>query len=72
MSEKKIDRSVLFTYLLTVSIEQPGLDICKKSLLNAQYYLFSNFRSLERPSLIIETLEYAPSEKILIHCGAAF
>ena len=29
-----------------------------KSLLNDQYYIFSNSRSPERPVLIIETLEY--------------
>ena len=57
VSQKKIDCTVLFTYLLTVSIKRSGLDIWKKSLLNKQYYLFfSNSRSLERPGLIIETL----------------
>ena len=40
-----------------VSIKRPGLDIWKKPVLNNQYYL-SNSRSLERPGLIIETLEY--------------
>ena len=35
-SQKKIDCTVLFTYLLTVSIKCPGLDIWKKSLLNNQ------------------------------------
>ena len=48
--------SVLFTYLLTVSIINILVWIFwKKSLLNDQYYLFfSNSRSLEPPGLIIE------------------
>ena len=44
ISEKN-DRTVLFTYLLTVSIKRPGLDIWKKSLLNNPYYIF--FQILE-------------------------
>ena len=39
------------------SIKQPVLDIWKKSLLNDQYYLFFNSRSLEIPGLILESLE---------------
>ena len=41
----KVDHTILFIYVLTVSINQPGLDILKKSLLNDQYYLF--FQILE-------------------------
>ena len=37
---EKIDHTVLFTYMLTVSIKRPGLDIWKKSLLKDQYYFF--------------------------------
>ena len=57
---KKKYRTVLFQGhygQFLVSIKRPGLDIWKKSLLNNQYYLFSNSRSLEQPGLIIETLE---------------
>ena len=60
-SQKKIDHTVLFQGRhgqFLVSIKQPGLDIWKKSQSHNQYYLFSNSRSLERPGLIIETLEY--------------
>ena len=49
----KMDCIVLSTYLLTVSIKSPGVDIWKKSLLNNNYYLF-----LVWPGLLIETLEY--------------
>ena len=55
---------VLF-HLLTVSIKRPGLDIWKKSLLNARYYLFfSNSRSLERPGhcLISESFLIFPPQ----------
>ena len=37
---KKIDRTILFTYLLTVSIKYPGLDIWKQFLLSDQYYIY--------------------------------
>ena len=43
---------------LLVSIKRPGLDIWKKSLLNSQYYLNLNSRSLTRPSLMIESIKY--------------
>ena len=43
MSEK-IDRTVLFTYLLTVSIKRPGLGIWKKSI---KQTLLSFFQILE-------------------------
>ena len=61
---EKVDRNVLFIYLLTVPIKDLGLDFLKKSLFNDQYYLFSNSRSLERPGLIIETLEYVVGLRI--------
>ena len=57
---KKNNRTVSFQGChsqFMVPIKQPGLDIWKKSLLNDQYYFFSNFRSLERQGLIIESLE---------------
>ena len=60
---EKIDSTVAFQGCqgqFLVSIKQPGLGIWKKSLLDDQYYLFSSFRSLERPGVIIETLEYNP------------
>ena len=60
MSEK-IDHTVLFQGChcqFLGSIKQPGLDNWKKSLSNNQYYLFSNSRNLERPGLLIESLEY--------------
>ena len=47
--------------LLTVSIKPPGLDFLKKSMLNDQYYLFSNSRSLDPLGLIIKTLEFTHS-----------
>ena len=46
-------------YKFLGSIKQPGLDNLKTPLLNDQYVLnFLNSRSLERPGLIIESLEY--------------
>ena len=59
ISEKN-DCTVLFQGCqgqFLVSIKQPGLGIWKKSLLDDQYYLFSNSRSLERLGFIIESLE---------------
>ena len=53
---KKLNRTVLFIYLLTVSIKRRSLAFLKKSLSNNKYYLFF-LSSLERPGLIIETLE---------------
>ena len=58
---EKIDRTLLFQGChgqFLGSIKRPGLDIWKKSLLNDKYFLFSNSRSLKRPGLIIESLEY--------------
>ena len=46
-----------FVYSIATNFIQIG-NIWKKSLLNNQYYLFSNSRSLERPGLNIESLEY--------------
>ena len=44
---EQIDRTILFTYLLTVFIKCPGMDIWKKSLLNNQhYFFFANSKSL--------------------------
>ena len=43
---EKIDHTVSFTYLLTVSIKHPDLDVWKQSLLNNQcstLYLFFKF-----------------------------
>ena len=60
-SQKKIDHTVLFQGChsqILVSIKQPGLDIWKKSIKRPVLSFFSNSRSLERPSLIIETLEW--------------
>ena len=66
---EKIDHTVLFQGWqgqFFVSIKQPGRDICKKSLLNNQYYLFfSNSSSLEQPGLIIETLEYIAYSEVV-------
>ena len=67
-------------YLLTVSIKRLGLDFLKKYLFNVQYYLFFRILEayLERPGLIIETLEYAiecafqsckQQHKLLCHLG---
>ena len=58
----KLDHTVLFQGYQGQFLgynKWPGLDIWKKSLLNDQYYLLSNPKSLERPGLIIESLEYA-------------
>ena len=75
---EKIDRTVLFTYWLTASIKRPGLDIWKKYLSKTiSAIFFSNSRSLERPVLIIETLEYCGARGhglflIPIHYGFLF
>ena len=59
---KKINCTVLFQGCHSQflgSIKQPGLDIWKKSIKRPVLSFFSNSRSLERPGLIIETLENA-------------
>ena len=59
---KKMDRTVLFQSWhgqFLVSIKQPGLNIGKSLYQTTSTILFSNSRSLEQPSLIIETLEYS-------------
>ena len=63
---EKIDRIVLFQgyhgqFLVS---KRPGPGIWKKSLLNDQYYIFSNSRSIEWPGFMIETLEYVGSDVI--------
>ena len=50
----------LHTYWLTVYIKRPGLD---KVYQTTSTTFFSNSRSLERPGLIIEILEYTSSTK---------
>ena len=56
MSEK-FDCTVLFMYLLTVSIKRPGMDFLKKSIKQPVLYFFK-LKSLEQPGLIIENLEF--------------
>ena len=56
---EKIDLTVLFAYLLNVSILNDLVWIFEKRLYETTSTLFfSNSKSLERPGLIIETLEY--------------
>ena len=69
-----MDRILLFLGLhcqFLVSIKRPALDIWKKSLWNDQYttvctIFFPNSRSLKRPGLIIETIEYIRVEKYVL------
>ena len=60
-SPEKMDRTVLFQGRhgqFLVSIKQPGLDIWKNLYQMSNTIFFSNSRNLERPGLVIETLEY--------------